>query len=139
MTDIFSMIKRHEGFRDKPYRDTVGKLTIGYGRNLDDVGISEVEAEYLLTSDVSRIIAELSSHLQFWNTLDLARQDALIDMCYNLGLVGLLEFKKMLAAIESGDFKSASSEMLNSRWAIQVGNRAIELAKMMVDGDSSNV
>lgn len=131
------MIKKHEGFKSKPYKDTVGKLTIGYGRNLDDVGISEVEAGYLMVSDISRVMTELSNNLSFWKALDLTRQDVLIDMCYNIGFNKLLEFKKMIAALEAGDYTKASAEMLNSKWAAQVGSRATELAQMMFDGESN--
>jgi len=132
--DSVQLLVRHEGLRLKPYRDTVGKLTIGIGRNLDDVGISESEARLMLRNDLSQIHEELA-HLSWFVALDAVRQMALIDMGFNLGLSRLRKFRKMIAAIESGDWLQAAAEMLDSRWARQVGSRADELAYMVQTGD----
>lgn len=130
MSNLLEQIKRHEGLRLKPYRDTVGKLTIGYGRNLDDVGITKAEAERMLLMDISRTEDEL---LQFdwYSDLEPHRQDVLVNMCFNMGLPTLLKFKNMIAALESGDYDKAADEMLDSKWARQVGGRAEELAEQM--------
>ncbi|MDX8408920.1 MAG: glycoside hydrolase family protein [Mariprofundales bacterium] len=129
------MVMRHEGLRLKPYQDTVGKLTIGVGRNLDDVGISEEEARYLLANDLRQIQHEL--HKQSWfAALNSARQMAITDMAFNLGLPRLLGFSHMITAIETSDYARAASEMLDSRWARQVGSRAEELAEMMRGGSN---
>ena len=127
------VVMRHEGVRLYPYRDTVGKLTIGVGRNLDDVGISEEEAQLLLRNDLTQISAELAAQPWF-STLDRARRLALIDMGFNLGLPRLLQFKRMIAALEAGDWQRAADEMLDSRWAAQVGARARELAAIVQSG-----
>ncbi len=131
---LIRLLITHEGLRLKPYRDTRGKLTIGVGRNLDDVGITEEEALYLLKNDIKRVLDFLKERLPYWNGLTETRKMALVDMCFNLGPGGFLSFKKMLAALERGDYEQAAREMLDSRWARQVGRRAEELAEMMRDG-----
>lgn len=124
-----------EKLRLKPYRDTVGKLTIGVGRNLDDVGIYESEALAMLENDIAEKIHSIENELYF-QTLksDDVRLRVLIEMVFNLGKSGFEEFKKVISAIELKDFETASSEMLNSHWASQVGVRATRLAMMMKTG-----
>jgi len=134
MSQLTDMLTRHEGVRLKPYHDTVGKLTIGIGRNLDDVGISRDEAEYLLTNDVNDALAALRGAFPWFALLNPARQDVLADMAFNMGLHRLEGFHLMLAACEHQDFHEAAKEMRNSHWAAQVGARAIELATMMETG-----
>lgn len=122
---------RDEGLKLKPYRDTVGKLTIGVGRNLDDVGISEAEAATLLESDIARTAKALDLNLPWWITLSEERQRVMLNMAFNMGIRGLLGFKNTLAAIQAGKFEDAANGMLASKWAGQVGNRAQRLAQMM--------
>lgn len=121
----------HEGLRLKPYRDTVGKLTIGVGRNLDDVGITESEARTLLENDISTVCRELDRALPWWRDLSEPRQRALADMAFNLGTPRLLGFKRMIAALERKDYEEAANEMLLSQWADQVKSRAVRLAAAM--------
>lgn len=128
------MLIRHEGLRLKPYRDSVGKLTIGVGRNLDDVGITEEEARYLLKNDIQKAVAE-AKRFPWYAKLNNPRKQAIIDMIYNLGASRFLGFKKMLAALEAGDYEAAAREMLDSKWAQQVGRRATELAEIMRTGE----
>lgn len=128
------LIKKHEGLRLKPYKCTAGKLTIGYGRNLDDNGITGSEAEALLYNDIQNCYAECVK-FPFWNTLNEARQTVLLDMCYNLGISRLKGFKKMLAALGRGEYETASKEMLDSKWAFDVKKRATELAEIMKTGE----
>ena len=125
---------RHEGLRLKTYRCTAGKLTIGVGRNLDDVGISEAEAMVLLEGDIDAVIKGLDYALPWWTSLDDARREVLANMAFNLGLKTLLTFKNTLAAIQAGRYKEAAERMLQSKWASQVGNRAKELAAQMETG-----
>ena len=122
---------RHEGLRLKAYRDTVDKLTIGVGRNLDDVGISETEAMFLLDSDIATVEKDLDRALPWWRGMSEERQLVLADMCFNLGISRLLGFKNTLAALQEGRYDEAAKEMLDSKWAQQVGKRAITLADMM--------
>ena len=125
---------RHEGLRLKLYKDTVGKLTIGVGRNLDDVGISEAEAMILLDSDIATVVADLDNRFPWWRSMSEARQRTLADMCFNLGITRLSRFEGALKAMEFGDYETAAQEMLNSRWSVQVGKRAQTLAEMMKVG-----
>lgn len=127
-------LRRDEGVRLKPYRDAVGKLTIGVGRNLDDVGIAAAEAELLLDADVARAAADLDRALPWWRKLTEARQRALLNMAFNLGLPRLLGFEGMLAALAAGDPVRAAAEALDSRWARQVGERAQRIARMIREG-----
>jgi len=125
---------RDEGLRLKPYRDTVGKLTIGVGRNLDDNGITRDEAECLLHNDLARVYAELHHALPDLS-LDPVRGAVLGNMAFNMGIGRLLGFRKMLAALRVGDFAQAAVEMLDSDWATQVGSRAHRLARQMETGE----
>jgi lysozyme len=127
-------LRLHEGLRLDPYRCTAGKLSIGIGRNLDDVGISMAEAFVMLDADIARAERDLDRRLPWWRELDEVRQRVLVDMCFNLGVGGLLTFKNTLAAIHEGDFARAARGMLASRWASQVGRRADRLAEMMRSG-----
>ncbi len=135
--NITDLLIKHEGLRLKPYRDTVGKLTIGVGRNLEDMGITKGEALYLLGNDINRVRLELIKIIEWFLTLNAVRQNVLIDMVFNLGITRFKRFKKLIAAIEAQDWDRAAKEMLDSRWARQVGQRAVELAKMMEDGDDA--
>lgn len=122
---------QHEGLRLKPYKDTVDKLTIGVGRNLDDVGITQAEAMLLLDNDIKRVVADLDQELPWWRHMSKTRQLVLADMAFNLGLPRLKGFKKALAAMAEGRYGDAATEMLDSKWAAQVGPRALRLAQMM--------
>jgi lysozyme len=127
-------LRLHEGERLKPYRCTAGKLTIGVGRNLEDRGITREEAAYLLANDITTEERELLRALPWVAQLDEVRQRVLLDMSFNLGLVGLLGFKNTLATIRAGDYSKAAAMMLDSRWASQVGQRAERLSRMMATG-----
>jgi lysozyme len=133
MQTLIEQLKRDEGLRLKPYQDTVGKLTIGYGRNLVDKGISEEEAEMLLIDDVLYLRNRLTRYPWFL-VLNEPRQEVIINMAYNLGMTGLLGFKRMIAALNAHNYSLAADEMLDSRWARQVGRRADELALQMRTG-----
>ena len=135
LTALKEELIRDEGLRLKPYRDTVGKLTIGVGRNLDDVGITKDEAMHLLECDIRRVKDDLDHALSWWRGLDDVRQRVLVNMAFNLGITRLLGFKNTLAAIRAGNYVDAAKGMLDSKWAAQVGERATRLAAMMVEGD----
>lgn len=132
--DLIEQLMRHERFVSKPYRDTVGKLTIGFGRNIDDEGISQEEALVLMKNDVDRCWYELSTNFEYWDHLEPLRKNVLVNMCYNLGLSKLLLFRRMWTALYVNDYESAAAEMLDSKWARQVGDRARELADQMRTG-----
>lgn len=126
----------HEGLRLKPYTDTVGKLTVGIGRNLADRGISKQTALDMLDEDIDLSTRELTEAFGWFSSLDPVRQRVLIDMHINLGLFRLRRFSLMLAAIGRKDYQTAAQEMLNSKWREQVGRRAVTLAAMMRDGEA---
>jgi lysozyme len=128
------MLVRHEGLRLKPYRDTQRKLTIGVGGNLDDVGISREEALMLFDNDIATVRREAGRAFPWFSRLSPVRKDVVLNMTFNLGLPGFRRFKKTIDAIEAEDWEKAAREMLNSRWAKQVGKRAEELAAMMKRG-----
>ena len=123
-----------EDKRAKPYKDTVGKLTIGIGRNLDDVGLSPDEIQYLLGNDIARVKAELDGAMPWWSQMTDARQNVLANMCFNMGLPRLSGFVNTLAAMQTGKYGAAADGMLASKWAAQVGDRAKRLAATMRTG-----
>jgi len=135
-----NMLIKHEGFnivggKHRLYEDTVGKLTLGYGHNVEDNGISDAAAMFILREDIAQHAKELADHFPIVRDLDSARYYVLVNMCFNLGIVRLAKFKKMWAYITDHNWHSASLEMLDSKWANQVGNRAIELSELMKHGD----
>lgn len=121
----------HEGLKLEPYRCTADKLTIGVGRNIEDIGITEDEARYLLDNDILRVSQELDNAIAWWRDLSDVRQRVILDMAFNLGTPTLMKFQKTLGYIEAEDYESAASEMLDSKWARQVGQRAERLSKAM--------
>lgn len=129
------LLVRHEKYMQFPYSDTTGHLTVGIGRNLTDRGVSATEAFYLLGDDVDYFDSKLLQYLRCYSGLSEARQIALVDMCFNLGVQGFLNFKEMIAALEMGDHGRAADEMLNSKWAQQVGDRANVLANIIRTGE----
>jgi len=125
---LIKQLQKHEGIRLKPYHCSAGKLSIGYGRNLDDVGISHPEALMLLSNDVHKCIKQVEDNIPCFKQLNDIRQNVIINMCFNLGIHGLLKFRKFLTALDNSDYLTASVEMLDSLWSGQVGKRAIELS-----------
>jgi lysozyme len=143
MSEIFMIhyeqLKRqligHEGLKLKPYKCTSNKLTIGVGRNLEAKGISEDEALFMLDNDIVYFEEQLRRRLPSFRDFTPCRQAVLVNMAFNLGVNGLLNFKNMLKALENEDFAEASAQLLNSRYAVQVGNRANELAEQLQSGE----
>lgn len=129
-----AQLVRHEGMELHVYRDSLGVPTIGVGRNLQDVGISQAEAMVLLDNDVKRVVAELDNQLPWWRNLSESRQLVISNMAFNIGLSRLQGFRNALQAMQEGRWSDAAREMLDSRWATQVGPRARELAQMMEAG-----
>ena len=129
-----AIIRRHEGFSKLPYKCPTGHLTIGYGHNLEN-GISAAAAEFILQEDLARAERAVKDSFPWWWKLDDARQFVLVDMAFNMGIAGLNGFKKMLAAIESGDFDKAAEEMLDSKYGRQVVHRARLNAEIMKTGE----
>ena len=133
LNKLTNELKRDEGLRLKPYYDTMGVLTIGYGRSLEK-GITEAEATYLLSNDIQSAIED-AGKFEWFEGLSPVRKHVILNMIFNLGLGRFKTFKKMIRAIEISYFKRAALELLDSRYANQVGNRAIRLSKMLENGD----
>ena len=137
LTKGIEQIKRHEGLVLHAYEDSLGYLTIGYGRLIDRAkhgGISEAEAEYLLQNDVSIVLSALHRNIIFFDSLCVPRQAVLVNMAFQMGIAGLLKFKKTLTLIEMGAYDGAADGMLKSLWAKQTPNRAAEMAEQMRTG-----
>jgi len=132
--DFIEMLKRHEGVEFKVYKDSLGIETIGVGRNLVDRGLSMDEVEYLLNNDIEYFSSVLINKFPIVNELSSERYYVLLNMIFNMGPNRLSGFKKMWSAIEQHDYTKASIEMLDSKWAKQVGRRAIELSDIMRTG-----
>ena len=118
----------HEGLKLTPYRCTSDKLTIGVGRNLDDRGISEETAMQMLDEDINIVYGELLKAIPDFDNLDETIQESLVDLAFNMGTPTMLTFKDTLAALKGQQMCIASRELLNSRYARQVGKRAETIA-----------
>lgn len=128
-----NMLVRHEGLKKYPYVDSVGKITIGIGFNLTDRGMTDNWINQQYEEDVLYFYNQLMVTFDWYQRLDQVRQIALIDMCF-MGWKKFLGFKKMLSALAISDYRLAAFEMLDSKWADQVGNRAKELADIIATG-----
>ena len=139
--ELMEQLKRHEGVETHVYRCSVGKYTIGGGRNIDPdggIGLLENEIDILLHNDIIRCERELRANFKWYDDLDDPRQDAMINICFNLGITRLLKFRKALAHMKNEDYHMAALEFLDSRWAKQVGRRATELAIQIQTGRYAN-
>ena len=124
-------IKEYEGLSNVLYKCTSNKLTIGYGRNLEDVGISKDEAEYLLNNDIDIALDEVSEHFDLPNLPEPA-QIVLVDMCFNMGISRLLNFRRMIKAIEEERWDDSANELLDSKYAAQTKRRARMNASLLL-------
>lgn len=127
-------IKPEEGYRSKPYPDTQGKITIGWGFNLTDIGLYPEEADFMMKFRVQKAMKEVLDAFPWSESLSEARRIVLIDMAYNLGIGGLKAFTTFLSSLASGNYEKAASDMMNSLWAKEVGQRAVKLSEMIRQG-----
>lgn len=137
MEKLIAQLKLHEGSRTHAYDCPAGYITIGVGRNIDPnggLGLSDDEINYLLRNDIERCYRELDRFSWFMD-LDQVRQEALVNMCFNLGFTRLTKFTKMMAAVAYGNYFVAASEALDSKWAKQVGQRSRDIAYMLKFGE----
>ena len=122
---IVDMLRRHEGLRLNPYHCSENKLTLGIGRNLEDRGITEEEALFLLNNDIKRVQEQLTKNWGVWRTLPEKARLVCIDMCFQMGITGFMSFRETRKLMELGKWLEASEEVLRSRYAIQTPNRAL--------------
>lgn len=137
---LLQELRRDEGVRYVPYLDSVGVKTVGVGHNLEahpldlTYPLTDEQVDQILADDLVRVFSGLDRKIGWWRNLSCARKRVLANMAFNLGVDGLLEFKRMILAVDRGHYDQAAREMLNSKWARQVFNRAIRLAEMMAKG-----
>ena len=139
LTPLQALLIKHEGLRLKPYKCTAGRTSIGVGRNLDDNGITEAEAMAMLDRDIAVTTATLKDEFPWFADLDRTRKDVVISLGFNMGVRKLTTFKKFIAAMVAQQYETAAAEILDSAYATQVGQRAIELAAMIRSGQSVEV
>lgn len=135
MSKLIKQLRRHEGVCSHVYMCPAGYETVGVGRNIAEsgLGLSEDEIDYLLKNDIKRCKQELIA-LSWFTDLDSVRQDAMINLCFNLGMTRLMTFRKALAAMAIGEYSAAADEFMDSKWATQVGSRANEVTEMVRTG-----
>ena len=119
----------------KPYKDSLGILSIGVGRNLQDKGLSKIEVMDLLDNDIDDATEDAQFLVSSFDSLDSLRQYVIIDMAFNMGRTRLGKFRRMIAAVNIGDFGKAADEMVDSKWYRQVGIRAVSLERIMRGGE----
>lgn len=141
MNKLTALIAKHEGLELKPYKDSVGKLSIGYGRNLEDVGITRNEAAAMLRTDVANAYMD-ANRFDWFDGLNDPRQSAIVNMVFNLGLPRFKGFKNTIMLLEKGRYRAAAEEILKgsgpggkSKWYCQVGKRAEEISEMLMTGE----
>ena len=136
---LFKQLRLHEGVEKFPYRCTAGYLTIGVGRNIEERGLLDDEIDFILDNDIEVVMNEVSVTFDWFFDLSEVRQRVVADMIFNIGMPRFKQFKKMIAALEEGDWSEAANQMMDSKWAKQVGKRAERLRDMMeTDEDSSD-
>jgi len=137
MNELIEQLRLHEGVRSKVYLCSEGYETIGVGRNVSEsgIGLSDDEIAYLLANDIARCEKEIAERFDWFDDLDDVRQDALVDMVFNLGISRLAQFQNMIAALAEERFDDAAAEALDSKWARQVGQRAQTVAAMIRTGE----
>ncbi|KII34839.1 hypothetical protein NL64_06125 [Pseudomonas fluorescens] len=131
---VYARLSIDEDRRKRIYTDTVGKISGGVGRNLTDRGFRDDEIDLMLVNDVSEAIGECRRMFRNFDAIAEARQEALVNMMFNMGYTKLAGFKKMIAAVLANNWEEAARQMLESKWADQVGDRADRLASAMRKG-----
>ena len=128
---LLERIKHHEGFRSKVYQCTEGYDTIGYGFAIKDLELDEDIAEMILMRKLNNLMERIGKTFDWWKSADDEVKNVVVEMCYQLGLSGFSKFKKTIDHLENKRYGKASAEMLDSRWAKQTPNRAIELSNII--------
>ena len=134
MNKLIEQLKIHEGFRSTVYTCSGGKKTCGYGRNLEDIGISEEEAEMLLKNDIYEATNQLLNAFPFMATFSDVRISAMINFTFNVGIGTVRKFSNTIEYLKNEDWEAAADEMMDSKWAEQVGDRAIQITEQIRTG-----
>ena len=134
MNKLIEQLKIHEGFRSNVYTCSGGKKTVGYGRNLQDIGISEEEAEMLLKNDIYEATNQLLNAFPFMATFSDVRISAMINFTFNVGIGTVRKFSNTIEYLKNEDWEAAADEMMDSKWAEQVGDRAIQITEQIRTG-----
>ncbi len=145
INQLYADLKIDEGVRYVIYLDSKGIPTIGIGHNCKasplppdfKQPLSNAQVFYLFNIDIKKAISDLDRSLPFWRNLDFVRQCVILNMCFNLGISGLIEFHKAIAAMQKGDFAESAKEMQDSKWFGEVGKRAVRLCEEMKSGVKS--
>ena len=134
MNKLIEQLKIHEGFRSNVYTCSGGKKTVGYGRNLQDIGISEEEAEMLLKNDIYEATNQLLNAFPWMATFSDVRISAMINFTFNVGIGTVRKFSNTIEYLKNEDWEAAADEMIDSKWAEQVGDRAIQITEQIRTG-----
>jgi lysozyme len=124
------LVEGHEGRRSTVYEDHLGISTAGIGRNLESKGLSDREIDFLFDNDINECHEDLA-HFRWFAEASTKQKAAFIDWRFQLGGAGIRKFKSTIKYLESGDYKQASIEMLNSLWAKQTPKRAQKISKLV--------
>lgn len=122
---------RDEGVRQFPYTDSVNKCTIGVGRNLTDIGLNDDEISFLLSTDINVVVANIQQYLPWVAEHPEPVQRALANLCFNIGINGLLGFKNSLDLVKQKKYSEAADNFLKSKWAAQVKSRATRVTDLL--------
>ena len=128
---LLERIKHHEGFRSKVYKCTEGYDTIGYGFAIKDLELDEDISEMILMQKLDNLMTRIGKTFVWWRSADSTVKDVVVEMCYQLGVSGFSKFKKTIDHLENKRYGKASAEMLDSKWAKQTPNRALELSNII--------
>ena len=131
MKDLLESIKKHEGFVEHVYDDSLGIPTIGYGFAIKDLVLDEDIAEEILIRKLERLKRNANSRFRWLEDMPVVVQEVILNMCYQLGVTGVSKFRKAISAFQEGDWDEAANEMLDSLWARQTPNRATELSNIV--------
>ena len=131
MKDLLKRIKHHEGFRKSVYQCTEGYDTIGYGFAIKDLEMDEDIAEEILVKKIKNLVSRVETKFDWFKYSHESIREVVVEMCYQLGLSGFSKFKKTILYFANKDYKKASVEMLDSKWATQTPNRAKKLSKIV--------
>jgi lysozyme len=131
---LYVLLEKHEGNKSHPYTDTVGKVTIGIGRNLTDKGLSPAEVRFLFINDLNSAWEDCVAHIPGFDKMSDPRKYAFVDIMFNMGWSTFSTFHNTLAAVAAEDWNSVADHLADSKWDKQVGKRADELQQMIRNG-----